>query len=178
MIDAAAGRQALRPHALLTPRPTSVIDRSGGGRAAALLPPIAAACPTSVRSIDACMYAHRRARVAAGEWTLRRRRPDPASPDLGDRSMLPTSLSTTLDLGHRSEGRRPCRRLTPADRRLVPDVLRSSLEIGSVQGSPRNRPSERGGRRMLISPSPKFGSLLRGLHDPAGSSSSTTERGK
>ena len=90
----------------------------------------------------------------------------------------PRRAHATLDLGHRSEGRRPCRRLTPADRRLVPDVLRSSLEIGSVQGSPRNRPSERGGRRMLISPSPKFGSLLRGLHDPAGSSSSTTERGK
>ena len=90
----------------------------------------------------------------------------------------PRRNHATVDLGHRSERRRPCRRLTPADRRLVPDVLRSSLEIGSVQGSPRNRPSERGGRRMLISPSSKFGSLLRGLHDPAGSSSSTTERGK
>ena len=50
--------------------------------------------------------------------------------------------------------------------------------IGTLSLRRPERRSERVGRRKPISPCSFFGSLLRGLHDPAGSSSSTTERGK
>ena len=56
-----------------------------------------------VRRPSACSIdARRRARVAAGERTLRHRRPGPVAPDLGDRSLLTAALCCCCRLASRA----------------------------------------------------------------------------